>query len=392
MIKEFKVYYGGEAATQEQLDAIEEIVVEQEIGRVWEARIRIPICVGEDGIWHSENDPVRHDFLRVRVEVRINNGGWVPLIDGRVVGKDEVRSPAPGQSSVTLVVHDDSALLHRKVDEKEPFAGKKDSEIARSIFGSAELGGKIDIDDTPAHPDTKAVINQHGTKMQVLRSIASRYKNYFAYVLPGENAGKSTCCFKKLPENPDPTLPKLTLLGDCRNLAEFNVHENANKASTIEGATLSFSDKSVATGSSSYRDATLIEATSATDAQETETRTRRLPPGHNSLTDPQTAAEGAAAMSSFTLTADGSVLPLCYTGILRPYLMVPVRLSDSRYSTNYIIFKVVHTLGLSEYTQSFTMRGNAVSAPKSAGAGLPAPFVAVAGAAAVSFNIQGNIF
>jgi len=391
MIKEYRVYYNGMPATKEQLDEIEEIVVEQEVGRVWEGRIKIPVCITEDGKWHGEDDSARREFSRVRVEARIDEGDWVPLIDGRIVGKDDIRSPVPGQSSVTLVVHDDSALLHREA-EVEPFAGRTDSEIAQSIFESAALGGEPDIDETPSHPDTNAVINQHGTKMQILRSIASRYGNYFAYVLPGEAAGASIGCFKKLPVEPDPTLPELTLLGDCRNLAEYNVRENANNASTIEGATLSFSDKSVATGSSSYRDATLLEAESATDAPETETRKRRLPPGHNGLTDPQTAAEGAAAMSGFTLTADGSVLPLRYTGILRPYLMVPVRLSDTRYSANYVIFKVVHTLGLSEYTQSFTMRGNAVSAAKSASAGQPALSAAVAGAAAVSFNIQVDIF
>jgi hypothetical protein len=391
MIKEYRVYYNGIPATKAQLDEIEEIIVEQEVGRVWEAKIKIPVCVTEDGVWHGEDDPARQEFSRVRVEARIDAGEWAPLIDGRIVGKDDARSPAPGQSSVTLVVHDDSALLHREAGA-ESFVGQTDSEIAQSIFESAELGGATDIDETPAHPDSNAVINQHGTKMQILRSIASRYGNYFAYVLPGETAGASIGCFKKLPVTPDPTLPALTLLGDRRNLAEFNVRENANSASTIEGATLSFSDKSVATGSSSYRDATLIEAESTTGAPETETRRRRLPPGHNDLTDPQTAAEGAAGMSGFTLTADGSVLPLRYTGILRPYLMVPVRLSDTRYSANYVIFKVVHTLGLSDYTQSFTMRGNAVSAATSASAGLPAPSAAVAGAAAVSFNIQVDIF
>ncbi len=391
MIKEYRVYYNGMPATKEQLDEIEEIVVEQEVGRVWEAKIKIPVCITEYGKWDGEDDPVRQQFSRVRVEARIDESAWVPLIDGRIVGKDDTRSPVPGQSSVTLIVHDDSALLHREA-KAEPFVGGSDSEIAQMIFESAALGGEPDIDDTPAHPDTKAVINQHGTKMQILRTIASRCGNYFAYVLPGVTAGASIGCFKKLPVNPDPTLPELTLLGNCRNLAEFNVRENANNASTIEGAALSFSDKSVATGSSSYRDATLIEAESATNAPESETRKRRLPPGHNGLTDPQTAAEGAAAMSGFTLTADGSVLPLCYTGILRPYLMVPVRLSDTRYSANYVIFKVVHTLGLSEYTQSFTMRGNAVSSAKSASAGLPAPSAAVAGAASVSFNIQVDIF
>ena len=55
MIKEFKVYYGTTPATQEQLDAIEEIVVEQEIGRAWEARIKIPIQISEDGSWAGED-------------------------------------------------------------------------------------------------------------------------------------------------------------------------------------------------------------------------------------------------------------------------------------------------------------------------------------------------
>jgi len=391
MKKEFRVYYNGTLATQEQLDDIEEIVVEQEVGRVWEAKIKIPVCVGEDGKWHGEDDPARQDFSRVRVEARINEGDWVPLIDGRLVGKDEARNPVPGQSSVSLVVHDDSALLHREADS-EKFASQTDSEIARSIFESANLGGDPDIDDTPAHPDNDAVINQHGTKMQILRSIASRYGNYFAYVLPGETPGESIGCFKKLPDNVDPTLPELTLLGDCRNLAEFNVREYAADAASVEVAVLNFGDKSVATGTSSYRDATLTDGELPTNAPETETRKKRLPPGHSGLTDPQAAAEGAAAMSSFTLSAEGSVLPLRYTGILRPYRRIPVKLSDTRYSANYVIFKVIHTLGISEYTQSFSMRGNAVSPAKAPGAGLPAPSASIAGAASVSFNLQVNIF
>ena len=143
MIKEYRVYYNGTLATKEQLDEIEEIVVEQEVGRVWEAKIMIPVCITEDGKWHGEDDPVRQEFLRVRVEARIDEGEWVPLIDGRIVGKDDTRSPAPGRSSVMLVVHDDSALLHREAGA-ESFDGQTDSEIAQSIFDSAALGGEPD--------------------------------------------------------------------------------------------------------------------------------------------------------------------------------------------------------------------------------------------------------
>ena len=68
MIKEFKVYYGDKPADQAKLDAIEEIVVEQEIGRAWEARIKIPIQISEDGSWAGEKDPAYAEFARVRVE------------------------------------------------------------------------------------------------------------------------------------------------------------------------------------------------------------------------------------------------------------------------------------------------------------------------------------
>src|SRR5688572_11053560 len=57
MVKEFKLFYGGPPATKAQLDAIDEIVVGQEIGRVWQAQIKIPICIAEDGSWEGENAP-----------------------------------------------------------------------------------------------------------------------------------------------------------------------------------------------------------------------------------------------------------------------------------------------------------------------------------------------
>lgn len=391
MNKEFKVFYNDVPATQEQLDAIEEIVVEQEIGHVWEARIKIPVCITAEGLWHGEDDPAHREFSRVRVEARINEKKWVPLIDGRIVGRDGVRSSSPGHSTLTLTVHDDSTKLHREA-ASEGFAGQTDSEIASSIFLSSELGGVPDVEDTPARSDTNAVINQHGTKMQILRALASRNGDYYAYVLPGEFPGMSIGCFKRLPPDPDPDLPELTLLGECRNLAEFNVTDNSAEAADVDAATVNFDDKSIQSGTFSYRDATLIEGGTSTDAPATETRRRRVAPGVAGLTDPQSAAEGAAARTGYTLSAEGSILPLRYTGILLPYKKVPVRLSDSRYSTDYVIFKVVHTLGISEYTQSFSMRANAVPAAASPSAGVPAASASAGGALGFSFNLQVDIF
>jgi hypothetical protein len=386
MTTEFKIFYDNQPATDEQLGEIDQIVVEQEVGRVWEARIKIPVCVTDTGTWESEDVSTNQEFTRVRIEIRKNENDFVPLIDGRIVGQDAERTSIPGKSTITLVVHDDSALLHQQ-DEIQSYDAETDSAIAEEIFDAAGL--ESDVEETPARPDNPAAaIVQRGTKMQILRSLAARHHDFYAYVLPGESSGESIGCFKKLPTEPDETIPKLEMFGEDSNLAEFNIRQNARSSSEVTAATMSLRDKSVTTSTSSYRDATLLSDEVSTDVGEPNLTTRRLPPGQNDSVDLDSATAGAAATSGYSLEADGSVLHLCYDGILTPYRVVPVRLSDSRYSTNYVIFKVVHTITWSDHTQSFKVKGNAVSAAASGGAGLPG---ASAGLSA-SFNLQINIF
>ena len=388
MTTEFKVFFDNESATQAQLDEIEEIVVEQEINKVWEARVKIPVCVSDAGAWEGEEEPSRSEFTRVRVEIKQGENNFVAVIDGLVVGQDLERSAVPGKSMQTLIVHDDSAMLHR-ADEIERYDAEKDSDIAREIFENAGFT-ETQIDDTEARPENPAAsIVQSGTKMQILRSLAQQYGNFHAYVLPGTSAGASIGCFKKLPEQVDETLPPLKMFGEDRNLYEFNVSNNAQTASDVVAATLNLRDKSVVTASSSYRDATLLGEDAATEYNAENVKKRRLPPGRGNAVDLESATKGEVEKSSFTLEADGSVLPLCYGGVLQPYRMIPVMLSDSRFSTNYVIFKVVHTLTRSHYTQSFSMKGNSVSAKKD-GTDLSIPQASASIAA--GFNAQISIF
>lgn len=388
MIKEFKVYYGGTPATQEQLDAIEEIVVDQEIGRAWEARIKIPIQISEDGAWAGEDDPAYAEFARVRVEARIGNGAFVPLIDGRIVDQDPGMSANPGNSTLTLTIHDDTTLLHRAAGSEDFPPGDSDSAIARSLLSDAALGGSVEVEETGAPSDPDAVVQRHGTPMQLLRALMARHRDYYAYVLPGTAPGTSDCFFKKLPDDPDPALPDLVLTGPDRNISGFNIQRMANRAARYEGASLNMSDKTVSDATSDSASAPPPEGEASTAAGASDVRVRRLPPGTGDHTDPSEAAEGAALNSSFTVSANGSVLPLCYGAILSPYRRLRASVSNSRYSTTYVIFKVTHTLGISEYTQSFSVRGNAVSPQASVSASMPSPSAAIAAA----FNVQVDIF
>jgi hypothetical protein len=115
---------------------------------------------------------------------------------------------------------------------------------------------------------------------------------------------------------------------------------------------------------------------------------RRLAPGIGDHTDLSEAADGMAEESGFTLCAEGSVIPGIYGAILSPYKMLSVRVSNSRFSTGYVISKVVHTLGISEYTQSFSVLGNTAAPQGSSSALVPA----AAAVATASFNVQMGIF
>lgn len=389
MDKEFKIYYGSMPANQDQLDAIEEITVEQEVGHVWEARIKIPVCIGEDGSWEKENDLAYKEGERVRIEARIGDGDFVVLIDGRIMSQHPDYNASPGLSNVTLIVQDDTTQLHGRA-ETVTFAESSDKEIASGIFEAAPFHGLIDIDeDLPDHPDTNVILNQRGTSMDTLRSIAARHRDYYVYLLPSDTLGKSDCFLKKLPTEPDSGLAPLFLEGPNRNMSQFAIRQNSSRLSTFESQALNVSDNSVVPGVS--EDIAPAADEPATQLHADDIRHQRLAPGQGYFAHPAVASTGAAAASSYTLSAEGSVLPSCYPSILMPYKRVPVRLSNSKYSTSYVIFKVTHTLGRSEYTQSFSMRGDSVSSDTAVSAAAPAP-AAAAGALAAILNIQADIF
>src|SRR5215213_4463848 len=167
---EYKMWIDGESATQDLLDKVDEIKVDQTVDKAWEAHIKIPVCVNEQGKWDGEGEAWTKTFTPIRVEVNAGDGKFVPLIDGPVVGVDSARSAQPGKSVITVVVHDDSALLNReaKIDVQQ---GKTDSALARQIF-TETLTGTPEIDDTaPQTNQTTDAAVQNGTPMQYLREL-----------------------------------------------------------------------------------------------------------------------------------------------------------------------------------------------------------------------------
>jgi hypothetical protein len=204
-------------------------------------------------------------------------------------------------------------------------------------------------------------------------------------VLPGKNPGESIGCFRKFPNETD-GLPELVLLGADRNLASFNV-QNRGTPTNIKGAGLPLDHQDIRTNDFSFRDATLMGDPPPTAAA-APPATTHLPPGQSDRVDADETAQGLAANSTFSMSATGSIVPFCYAAALTPYRVVLVKISDSQFSTKYLITQVTHTLTRSIYTQSFTAKGNGITVADSGSQTAPQPSADLS----ISFNLQLSIF
>jgi phage protein D len=200
--------------------------------------------------------------------------------------------------------------------------------------------------------------------MQLLRSLARR-QGMHAYVLPGEEPGKSIGCFKSFPTKTD-GLPPLILLGAERNVAEFNPTNNAQHPAKVTASILNIFDKKITQGTSDFGKLDLL-GEETTFAEKDNTATQILSPGYSDAVDLDQAVTAEALRSSYSTEATGSLLNETYSAILTPYQVVSVCGANQRHSGDYLIRKVTHSLTRSFYSQSFTLQRNARSSGSSAG-------------------------
>ena len=375
----FRVWFGDTGATEEQLERIEEIEITQEMDAIWEARMKLGMCLDDQGNWRHRSDEVAAPFSRVRVELDPGSGTFVPLIDGPVTSSETTMDSQPGRSTLTLVVRDDSVFLNRE-EAVETFENRADSDIADEMFRHAAQIKDTRVDPpTPSHPAT----TRRGTEMQFVRELA-RANDRHAYVLPGEKPGESIGCFLPDPEDPA-DLPKLVLLGDGRNLTNATIEEDSEGPERTRGRMLRLGDMSETTFETSASDLGLMRDLPA--VPDDLTPLRLLPPGDNEREDPEPAVTSRARTAGYAFKLSSQVVPGCYGAVLTPYQKVAVEAGATPYSGEYLITKVVHRITLSIYSQEFEAKSDSRT-------DVPASPVAEAagGGLSVSFSASVSIF
>jgi hypothetical protein len=385
----YRMYFDNEPADQKRLDLFEQVVVRQQVDMMWEARLEMPVVMDARGKWTGEDEPFLQEYARVRVEVKVGDKPFVPLIDGPITERVAPRDPLPGANTVTIVVNDDSVFLDQE-DSVERFDDEADSEIASRLFSdTAQLSGPPQIEKTPPQPDNPArSVVQRGTRMQLLRALARRHHMH-AYVLPGAQPGASVGAFRTFPTEID-GLPPLVFVGEKRNLERFDPRTDARRPADVRAATLSLRDKRIITSRASAADAQLLGDAPAVEAGANRP-SRLLRPGYSDTVDLDQRTRAEVERLSLATDATGRIMPFYYKDVLSPYRLVSVQLSDSKLSGTYLLTRVTHTLNRSVYKQEFSARRNAASAAAPGAAGAPASPQAAA-AAAAAFNTQRDIF
>lgn len=377
----FQVWFGTRPADADQLRRIEEIEVTQEMDAFWEARLRMVLCLDAKGSWlHWPGDTCK-PFSRVRVEIDVGDGRFVPLIDGPLVSVDADLDAQPGRSTATMVVRDDSAFLDRDEEVDPTFEHRSAGAIATDIFHRfKDVIRATDIDATRGEPETTT---RRGTALQFLRELG-RLNDRHAYVLPGAKPGSSIGCFKADPKTPS-ALPPLVMIGAGRNLSGATIMQDPQGGERTSAQVLRVSDQGITTLQSSAQAQGLMRELPARPADLTPRRL--LHPADNTLEDPQAAAAAQARRNGYVYQLRSHVIPGCYGAVLTPYQKVRVEAGQTPYSGDYLITQVTHRITPSMYAQELEAKTDSVTELSGA-----AVAEALGGGLQLTVSLNGGIF
>lgn len=362
-VSEFSLYFDNASADGERLDLFSEIKVDQGIGMAAEAELHMDIGVDSTGLWSGMEEDFVQPFSRVRVEVRIRDGDFTPLIDGPVVGQRFELSGAPNVSKIVLVVQDDSVLLNQD-EAVELYQDRSPDEIAQQLFQDNGLTPDTDPVPAPAGGLSRFYVRR-GTPMQFLRELARRH-GMFVYVEPDESPGKSKGFFKR-PDLTRGDYPELLSVGAKRNIDQFSARFDGLRPLKARASDVDVTDVSVVTSQAessdldAQGDVAVHDILTAGEALLARTR--------EDAVDLDAATAAAVDHSSWAYAANAEVQADLYSGVLLPYRVVPVAGVGGYLSGEWLISHVTHTLSDAGYKQAFTLRRNARSAGASGGGG-----------------------
>jgi len=351
-VAEFRVFVNNASVDEELLDRFTQIRVDEAIGMATEAELNLNLLMNDTGDWSDLGADFAQPMQRVRVEVRIGTGDYVPLIDGPVVTQRFDFDASPGSSGLTLMVQDDSVLLNQDEDV-ELFEDQTPDQIASRLMGDAGMEVQADAVEDAGSTFTRYVVRR-GTPMRLLRELAKRH-GMFVYVRPGEQPGTSMGYFVR-PDLTPGDLPELLVMGEDRNVNQLSIEFDALRPTRATAGSVRLSDKEVLNSETDTPDLNPLGDTAVHDIV---TPGRVLLAGtREEESDLAAATQAAVNSSSWAYSAQGEVAADIYDGVLQTHKVVQVA-GVGDLGGNYLISRVTHLLDSSSYVQRFVLVRNA---------------------------------
>jgi len=349
----------GAPASQELLQAIQQIEVEDHANMADMLRLRVVIGV-KDGCsgWSFVDDDIFGRLVNIRISVAVGSGLAETLINAHVIETNATFANQPGSSILNVVAMDPTALMN--LEEKvKPWPNMADSDVANSIFSSPEYKFAPIVDATSwRRQENDQTMIQRGTDIQFLQQLARR-NGFEVYVETNGLTGIVEGHFHAPRLNLPPQGVLSVNMRDATNVNSFNARFDMLRPTTAQATNLDVeSREDQQAQANSSRQASLGRETALSSQ-----RQRRVLPSQTGLAragELQAFAQAVADQSSLAITADGELNTVAYGGLMRAKRPILVRGAGKQFSGTYYVERVHHVLTPDSYKQNFTLRRNAV--------------------------------
>jgi phage protein D len=355
----FTLAIDGIPASAELLQAIQQIEVEDHATMADMMRLRVAIGV-RDGCsgWSFVDDGLFSRLANIRLSVGIGGGRPEALMSAFVIETNASFANQPGASMLNVVAMDGTALMN--LEEKvKAWPNMADSDVANAIFTSADYRFTPIVDVTKwKRQENEQTLTQRGTDIQFLQQLAGR-NGFECFVETNGVTGLVEGHFHA-PRLKEPAQGVLSVnMRDATNVNSFNARFDMLRPATAEATNLDVQSRSDQQAQVSTSGLTALGRQTAVPGQ----RPRRVLPSRTGLArtgELQAYAQAVVDQTALAITAEGELNTIAYGRVLRAKRPVLVRGAGQQFSGTYYVERVSHTISGDSYTQTFSLRRNAV--------------------------------
>ena len=354
----FSLTIDGQPVDGEALAQLQTVEAEEHLRMADMLRLVFNIDVNEENSgWRILDDDIFLPLANLQLQITVGNNDPVTVIDAYVVETQVSLSNNPGESTMTVVAMDASVLLSQN-EVVRSWAGMAYSDIAGTIFNEYGFSPEVESTDVTYEED-KTLIVQRGTDMQFLQLLAGR-QGFDVYIDVDPSSGSLTGHFGPLQLEDEPQGLLTIHMGQSSNLNYLNVRWDMQRPIEVQVDNIDSESGEDQSGSASESDLPLLGGDSLFEAT-TPRMSRLLPAGATIDAELETLAKGLSNRSGFAVIAEGEVDTDNFGAVMRAKRTITVRGAGRTYSGVYLVERVLHAFMDGQYTQSFTLRRNALS-------------------------------